>query len=228
MTEPTETRRIIEARWALAARHPMHFGLSFVNTIDSHAPSGTEPVRPFPIERPHLMWLTRLWLANPLMFVPKSRQVMATWWASMICAWCVLFRRGQLLFQQSKKLEDAVGDEWTGDGLLGRTKCILQHIPCQDWLIPRRSIVIAAESILVRHTRSRIEPLPEGGDQIRSHTASGVVTDETSLQPGFSDALQAVMSSVRRGWWIGLTTPRLKDGGASLRLAKDMEEGQAE
>lgn len=224
---PETRKRVIEARWVLASRSPVHFSRWFCRTLNQHAPAGTNPEQPFPWRRPHLQALTSLWLSNPLLFIEKSRQMLITWWASVVCVWSVLFRRGQLIFQQSKKLEDVVGDEYTGDGLLGRSKFILHAIPAYDWLVKPLGVEVGAESVLVKGMNSSIVPIAQGGDMIRSHTASGLVSDETAVQPEFSEAFTASMASIRRGWAVFITTPNLQDGGASMRVCRDLPEAGA-
>jgi len=220
-------REIVEARWAVAARDPRYFSRWFVFTLDSQAQERGEsnPIRPWPA-RPHLDLLCGLWWHHPMLFVAKSRQMMVTWFASMISVWQILFRRGALVYQQSKRLEDAMGDEATGDGLLGRSKFILSHVPYRSWLLPRR-VVVRSDSIQIPGMHSGIQAIAQGGDKIRSHTVTQLVSDETAFQPEFSAALTATMSSIRKGRFLGITTPDLTDGGASMRLALDMTDEEA-
>jgi len=211
---------IVQARWELARRDPLYFARWFVFTLDQH--DEEHPVKPFPAHKPHIIALTRIWQGNRMMFVPKSRQMVVTWWAAMLSAWDPLFHQGRLIYQQSKRLIDVVGNEFTGDGLLGRTKFILNHIPYRDWVLQDGDIEILSEEITFPRQNSSITPIAQGGDKIRSHTVSGMVTDETAFQDEFEDALVASVASIRHGWWLGITTPDLKDGGCSMRIAKDL------
>lgn len=212
-----EERDIVEARWALARRHPLCFARWFVYTLDT----GDEenPIKLFPWDRPHIEALTRIWLGNRMMFVAKSRQMLVTWWAAMLSVWYAVFREGRLVFQQSKLVDDVLGNEHTGDGLMGRSKFILNHIPHRDWLLPKGTVEMKAESITFPQWNSSITPLAQGGSKIRSHTVSLLVSDETAFQDQFDDAFQATIASVRHGRWLGITTPGLRDGGASMRVA---------
>lgn len=221
-------RDIVTARWELARLDPLYFGRWFCFTLNPHADAskGEDPIQPFPADRPHIIGITRLWQANSMLMITKSRQMLVTWWASFLLSWCLLFRKGQALWAQSKKLEDAVGDENKGDGLLGRSKFIINHIPYRDWFIRPRSLSIQSEVISYAANNSGITAIAQGGDQIRSHTVSGLVSDETAFQPEFESAYLASMASIRRGWWVGITTPDLSDGGASMRIAKDMPDPQ--
>ena len=213
-------RERAELRWALAGLHPLYFARWFVCTLDQ----GDEqtPIKPFPHDRPHIRSLTQLWRGNQMLFVPKSRQMLITWWAAMLSVWYPIFREGRLVYQQSKRLEDVVGNEHTGDGLMGRSKFILNHIPCRDWLLPEKSVVVKSETITFPRWNSSITALAQGGDKIRSHTVSLLVTDETAFQDQFDDAMTATMASIRHGRWLGVTTPDLRDGGTSMRIAMDL------
>lgn len=217
MSEPT--RRVIEARWQLALRHPLLFARWFVWTLDSGA-AERSAVRPFPWERPHIQAMTRVFLGNPMMMVEKSRQMTATWWAAMIALWTAL-QPGRFVMLQSKRLDDAVGNADTGDGLLGRAKFMLRHIPYPDWVLPRARN--RYESLTFPEINSGLQAIPEGGDKIRSHTLSGLVSDETAFQPEFGRALMAAIATVRaESWLIGITTPDLGDGGQSYRVIRDL------
>lgn len=214
-------KELVLTHWELARRDPCYYASHFVYTLDSQAEES--PIKPWPA-RPHLDHLTRIWQSNPMIFIPKSRQMLVTWWAAMICSWCLLFRPGNLIYQQSKKLDDAVGDMSSGDGLMGRTKFILDHIPYKDWLVQGVDMS-KQDRIRFPAQNSQIVAIAQGGDMIRSHTASGIVSDETAFQDEFDQAYTALISSVRKGWFVGITTPDLGDGGTSYRLAHGLPDG---
>lgn len=220
----SQERDIVAARWELSRLHPLYFFRWFVYTLDQQ--DEETPKKPFPAHKPHIRYLTRLWLANRMLFVPKSRQMLVTWWAAALSVWDPLFHEGRLVYQQSKRLEDVTGNEHTGDGLMGRSKYILNHIPHRDWLLPRGSVDMKAESITFPQWNSSLTPLAQGGDKIRSHTVSLLVTDETAFQDQFDDAFSATVSSVRHGRWLGITTPDLRDGGTSMRIALNLPDPQ--
>ena len=223
MTTAAETDWALLASqaWATASLSPWHFSQIFARTLDQHDTG--QPVKRFP-NRPHLRALCELWASNRLLFIEKSRQMLVTWWASMLALWCVLFRRGQLIFLQSKRLEDVVGNEYTGDGLLGRAKFLLAHMPFRAYVLPPLGIVSNAESITVRANDSAIQAIPQGGDKIRSHTVTGLISDETAIQEEFAEAFSASMASIRRGWAVWITTPHLVDGGQSMRVCRNLPE----
>ena len=53
----------------------------------------------------------------------------------------VITHEGRLDMLQSKREDDAIGDENSGDGLLGRAKFIINHTPCREILYPNVQMV---------------------------------------------------------------------------------------
>ena len=210
------------ARWELAMRDPHLFMKWFVFT---NKPSGEGRVRrnkvvAFP-DRPHLEILTDLWQDNPLMLVSKCRQMIVTWWCSAIALWCGLSKKGSLIMLQSKKLEDVVGDELTGDGLMGRAKFIYNHIPAKGYLGVECDKQMA--TMKFPKSGSTLWAIPQGADQIRQRTPSGIITDECAFQAEFEQAFTASMPCLRSGGWLlAVTTASCEDGGFTKRLVQDV------
>jgi len=206
-------------RWEQARRSPHAFHEFLVRT---NRPDGrSNVVSPWPTDRPHLRLLTDCWLAHSMILLVKSRQMLATWWAATIALWECLFHRNRLVMLQSKRLDDVVGDEHTGDGLLGRAKFILHHIPCHRLLgIQCRPLT---ERVTFEHTHSTMWGIPQGADIIRQRTPSGLISDECAFQDEFEDAFMAMIPAIRSGgWFCGITTPDLTDGGFTQRLYHDL------
>jgi hypothetical protein len=143
-----------------------------------------------------------------------------TWWLATICLWDALCKRGRLIMQQAKRLEDVAGDRETGDGLLGRSAYILDHIPMRRAL--GIDVDVARERITCRHTGSTIWAIPQGGSIIRQRTPSGIASDECAFQPEFEESFMAAMPCIRSGgWFVGATTADMTDGGFTRRVAYD-------
>jgi len=218
-----DREQLLRYRWELAGRHPVEFMRYFVFTLDQH--DGERPVKPCPVdERPHLEAIARvwhrmragdLWVLNPEsgrrqrcrgLVEAKSRQVMQSWEFVWLCLWDVLFHSGRLVFMQSKREEDAIGTKAAGSGLLGRAKFILNNIPGGSFLLPK--YVERANKLEFTDLHSVLWAIPEGGDIIRSHTVSGIFSDECAFQPEFESAYTAAMPSLRGGgWFAGVSTP---------------------
>jgi len=205
LTPRTRQIRLL-ARWQLALSDPIRFQRWFVWTLDQH--DQQRPCKPFPWERPHLQAITRLWQANRMLSICKSRQMVMTWWGASICLWDAL-HSGKFILQQSKRLEDAVGDEHAGDGPLGRTKFILEHIPGKRilGLVEGRDYVKQSAHISFPKLNSSIWAIPQGANIIRQRTASGILSDESQFQEEFADAYTAARPCIRGGgWFVSLST----------------------
>ena len=133
--------------------------------------------------------LTKIWDEEKLLLVEKSRQMMMTW------LWCALdlheaqFNKGKYIFFQSKKEEDA-------DALVSRAKFIYNHQP--DFL--KQNVI---EEVYCKlkfpKNNSQIIGIPQGGDQIRMHTASRVFSDEMAFQPEAEEAFTAARPCIEGG-----------------------------
>jgi len=190
------------ARWELARRDPWLFLRWFVFTIDTH--DQREPIKQFPATRPHIREMVNLWRDNRLLTVCKSRQMLMTWLFSALALWDAMMHPGRLIMLQSKREEDAIGNENTGDGLLGRAKFILDHVPWPEF-VPRYDPT--ANKLEFAHN-STLWAIPQGAHIIRQRTASGILSDEAAFQDEFSDAYTAARPCIRGGgWMVVLSTP---------------------
>jgi len=214
----------LRARWELSLRDPLRFLEWFVYTLDTHDPY--TPIKPFPAHRPHIIAVTRLWQYNALMSLRKSRQMIMTWLFAALCLWDTL-HKGKFTVQQSKRLEDAVGNEHAGDGPLGRSKFILNHIPGRKalGLVEGDGFVKLATSVSFPKLNSLLLAIPQGGNIIRQRTVSGILSDESHFQDEFSDAYTGAMACIRGDkaslahlWFVSLSTANL---GAALDLHED-------
>lgn len=113
-----------------------------------------------------------------------------TW---LICAcylWDVLFNEGRLTFFQSKKEEDA-------DRIIRRAFFIYEHQ--QKWVQTLFPAFYTFCHLKIPQGNSEIWGVPQGGDQIRSHTASGIFSDEMAFQPEAEDAYTGALPTVKHG-----------------------------
>jgi len=204
-------------RWQRAMLDPIWFLRDFVYTVDTHHQPA---IRPFPSEAPHIPILTRLWQYRkpPLMSVRKSRQMFITWWGAAISLWDAL-HPGKLIMLQSKRLEDAVGDESTGDGPLGRAKAILSLIPRGVGLIEGTHYQKTSARIVFPGLRSAVWAVPQGADIMRQRTASGIWSDESHFQDEFSASYTGAAPCLRGGGWFLSTSTA--NPGAALDLHED-------
>ena len=208
----------LKARWTLAQADPIAFLRWFTYSCDQH--DKNQPCKAFPWELDYIQYLVRLWQANPKISVLKSRQMMLTWLFVILAVWEGIFHDGRLIMLQSKREADAIGDENSGDGLMGRAKYVINHMPCREYLVP--GYVPTEKKIKFTDRGSTLQAIPQGGHVIRTHTVSGVVSDEAALQEECSDAYTAAMPCVRGGgWYVSITTPSYADKGFTRRLHED-------
>lgn len=133
--------------------------------------------------------LTETWFKEPLLLIPKSRQMMVSWLICALYLWDVMFHEGRHVFFQSKKEEDA-------NSLVERAKFIYERQPA---FLKRNEAVSTYCLLEFPQLNSRIRGIPEGGDQIRMHTASGIFMDEMAFQPEAEKAFQAAKPTINGG-----------------------------
>jgi len=225
---PRTVQLRLRARWEIARRHPYHWFKLFVWTnkpvADAMGIARRNEVAPFPIDRTHLHHLTELWLHNQRLLVVKYRQALVTWWMAGIVAWDPLFHTNRLIMAQARTEADVIGDRETGDGLLGRAKFILDHVPGAAFLGCKvgRDIDIKEGVVTFARTRSTIQAIAQGGDKIRQRTPSGMASDECAFQPEFEGAYMAVQACLRAGgWFVGATTADKSDKGFTRKVYFD-------
>lgn len=130
-------------------------------------------------------------------FIEKSRQMLVTWLLCAYARWRAGALPHQLLLVQSKKEEDAANLVFIKEPGVARISFIEHHLPghlrCLTW--PRS----AAFGRLYFPNGSQIWAIPEGGEIIRSNTASVVLADEAAYQPAFGESYTAALPAVKGG-----------------------------
>lgn len=136
----------------------------------------------------------------------KSRQVMWTW---LICAylhWRAKYRKFQLILVQSKREEDAVSLVYNKEP--GQARISFMEVNLSSYLqtlsFPKAA---AFGHLYYSSTGSHIWAIPEGGDILRSNTASVVFSDEAAYQPNFGNSFTAAIPSIKGGGqYIGVSS----------------------
>lgn len=217
MTKPKQPSREQQAKVAqeiLRVRNDLFYFLeNYCWTLDEDE----RRIRRFPTreERPELYELAKLWLNTDKiddqrkLGINKSRQMMGTWVFLCCDLWDTAFHEGVLTFFQSKKEKDAIN-------LLDRAWITFQKLP--PWLKPTHQK--KETELLFPHKNSKIWAIPQGGDHIRSYTASNIFDDEAAKQPEFGEAFAAGVPSIGKyGRLHFLSTARGK-ANAFYRLYK--------
>jgi len=198
-----------DLEWDKCKNDPYYFLTNWAYTLDVH--DRDNPIKPFP-EKKYLETIVKIWLKNPLLLVPKSRQMMISWIFTALYGWDTFFHKGRLTFFQSKREEDA-------DDLIKRTKFIWDQMP-KFLKRYRENGVFKPLQCNPQHNgqhvrckmtfpdiHSEIRGIPEGGDVIRMHTASGIFADEMAFQPEAKNAYTAAKPTISaKGRFTGVST----------------------
>jgi hypothetical protein len=131
-----------------------------------------------PIEaKSYLRDFNRCWLARRYLAIPKSRQIMGTWWGVIVYTWDAIKHPKRItLFKSIDKKHAGWGQLY----LLWRAQYIVEHLP--ECIRPR----------IKPHKKDFVLEFPENGSTIeavsmeardpRTLTATGVLDDETAIQ----------------------------------------------
>lgn len=205
-----KSRELQDIEWWNCFNDPYYYLTNWAFTLDVHDPDNS--IKAFPVDKEYLKILVDIWLNNPLLLVPKSRQMMMSWVFTSLYGWDTQFHHGRLTFFQSKKAEDA-------DDLVKRAKFVYDHQPSflkryylggkfHDLHVnPQHSGQHTQNKMTFPEINSEIRGIPEGGDVIRMHTASGILADEMAFQPEARSAYTAAKPTISsKGRFTGVST----------------------
>jgi hypothetical protein len=222
-----EDERLQDLEWSICYDNPHHFLINWAQTLDSHD-EGKQTVKTFP-NKEYIKQMVNLWLTENLLLVPKSRQMMMSWLFTSLYLWDTMFHQGRLTFFQSKKADDA-------DDLVKRSKFVWDHLPkflkryyhngkfhnleCN----PQNRGQHVYCKMMFPDINSEIRGIPEGGDIIRMHTASGILADEMAFQPEAEAAYTAAKPTLSsKGRFTGLSTAEDNTFFQDLVMDKNLE-----
>jgi len=169
----------------------------WARTKDEHDVSA--PYKPLP-DKDYLRLLAYAWVHEPLLAVPKSRQLMMTWLFSCIASWMVTFQPAQLIGIVSKKEVDA-------DAVLQRIHTVIKGLPADRFYVPINAEKCKTYARITNpESDSQILGLSENPDGVRSHTFSWVLSDEVAFQEYAEEQMRATMASVKGGARYTLVT----------------------
>lgn len=132
-----------------------------------------------------------------ILFIEKSRHVMATWLTCAYLLWRARAFPHQLIMVQSKREEDVAALVYDKEPDQGRISFL-------EWSLPEHlRLVELPKSGKYCHlyfpNGSHIWGIPEGGHIIRSHNPSVVFSDEAAFQPEFGKAYTAALPAITHG-----------------------------
>lgn len=188
---------------------PYYWMTNWAYTLDVHDPEN--PIKPFP-EKKYIEIITKTWLDNLLLLIPKSRQMMVSWIFTALYLWDTQFHKGRLTFFQSKKADDA-------NDLVKRAKLIWDNQPSflkryyEDGEFhelkcnPQAGGQHVYGLMTFPDIKTEIRGIPEGGEVLRMHTASGILSDEMAFQPEARKAYTASKPTISsKGRFTGVST----------------------
>ena len=177
LTEPEKAKFQLRQR-AVYATNPWKFLRDCVNTLDQvdHA----NPIKPFPSYLEYTEFLAHVWQKYKLMAIPKSRRMTCSWLFISLYTHDALFNQGRFNGFVSKKEDDA------GE-LVGRSEFIYHKIP--EWRIPNALLPRIKNGKMSKQPptlefediNSKIQGFPQGADQLRQFTLSGILGDECAF-----------------------------------------------
>ena len=194
---PMDQQRFQIAAHQRYIRDPWAFLEDCVFTLDQV--NQNSPIKAFPSYLEYTRFIAKLWLREKLLAIPKSRRMICSWTMISLFAHDTFFNTGRFNAFVSKK-EDDSGD------LVSRAEFIFNKIP--EWRIPRALLPAMKNKKMSKQPpllefeeiHAKIQGFPQGSDQMRQFTFSGMLFDEWA----FWDQAQASYSAAR---------PTLEGGG---------------
>lgn len=184
-----------EAHWIeklqLYRSDPWAFCVDCVYTLDQA--DEKEPIKKFPSHLEYLKLYTRVWQKEKFMAVPKSRRMMFSWINIILYTWDSAFHIGRFNAFVSKKEDDA-------NELILKAKFILDNIP--ESALPREFIPKYDHTygkLKFPEINSMIQGFPQGADQLRQFTFSGIFGDELAFWQDAQETYAASFPTLEGG-----------------------------
>lgn len=144
---------------------------------------------------PYFRPIIETWLAEPLVCIEKSRDMMATWLIVICYTWDALFHKGRQHIFQSENAGKT-------RELCMRVMTLYKNQPA--WLKAVCPAFFAEGSsragyVRVPNMQSEIIGFPQGADQIRQYHPSGFFSDEAAFNKEAGDSFAALKPAVQNG-----------------------------
>lgn len=163
-------------------------------------------IKPFPTDKKYLFEVGEKMVTEPLLLIPKSRQMMISWLAVVLCVWELYTLPYQLILWQSKNEEDANKMVFDKDNeRVARASFVISELPA--WLFPRPKYT---SGNIICPNGSRMRGVQQGPNVIRSESPSRVVSDEMAFQEDAADAYMAARPSLQGGGkFLGISSANI-------------------
>jgi hypothetical protein len=204
LTEPQQAKFQLK-KLAEYSTHPWSFIRDCVYTLDQI--DQRQPIKLFPSYLEYLELLCSLWQRHRMLAIPKSRRMTCSWNFISLYTWDTMFHPGRFNGFVSKKEDDA-------SELVARAEFIYMHIP--EWRIPRallpkiRNGKMSKQPPLLEfeEINSKIQGFPQGADQLRQFTMSGILGDECAFWPDAQKFYSASAPTLEGGGRMTLISSR--------------------
>lgn len=199
--EKEEAKEILrELEWRKCKRNPYYFLSRYVYTQDEH--DKKNPFKKFPVEDlPYIKACLAVYLNQPLACFVKSRQIMLSWLFCALDLWDAMFNPGRLIFITNKREDDSAKMVYADK--TGRIFVIFDRLP--PWMKARVGAQWTHVTATFRNG-SKIWGLPDGSEQLRSHTASRARIEEARSHLRLEETLQAARPTATGGGQIILVS----------------------
>jgi hypothetical protein len=142
-------------------------------------------------EDDYLRYIALVWESEPLVAVPKSRQLRLSHLMVHCHGWLAMFYPGQRIAMQSKKAEDA-------DALLERLHRGWMEMRKRAFWVPWPEYKRIQGRILFPHG-GIIMAIAQGADVLRSYTFSAIMSDEQGFQNLAEESYTAALPTISGG-----------------------------
>jgi len=123
----------------------------------------------------YLEFYTYMWEKNRLLAVPKSRRMTMSWTTIALYLWDALYHPVRSIAFVSKKEDDSAE-------LIRRAEFIYDHIPPEvKQFLPKKDTGAKPPRLSFPEIKSEIQGFPQGADQLRQFTFSGILGDECAF-----------------------------------------------
>lgn len=157
------------------------------------------PIKKFP-DKEYLRFVTRIWQKYPLMAFPKTRRMTMSWLMMGLYVHDTIFHKGRFNAFVSKKEDDA-------NELVQRAKFIIDNLDKENF--PKEFIPPYQDKFCVLNfptLDSKIQGFPQGADQLRQFTFSGILGDECAFWEGAQKFYAASLPTIDGGGRMSLVS----------------------
>jgi len=151
------------------------------------------PIKKFPWELEFIQAYCKVWVAKEKLAVPKSRRMKMSWINIILYLWDTMFNVGRHNAFVSKKEEGS-------DDLINRAEFVYDNLDPE--IIPRELLPRKKRKfglLEFPEINSKLQGFPQGADQLRQFTLSGIMADEMAFWEQAEEAYSASIPTLEGG-----------------------------